>query len=1005
MVEPLKRRPGPSSSPPARPAPAGRSASSGSRSAPRAPIAPKAPSAPSPTPGDGRKKILLFSAAGGGALLLVVLAAVMMSGSDKPRKTSHEDAEPVPRPVAVAPKAEPAKADVDDDFKKAIQNSKTVMGDVAKKAAEREKKEREEKAKEDAERDAERKAAEAEKKEADAKEKERDKEAFAAYGKRKRERHDDSVKQLEDAKKAVEEDRKSEIVRQKSLVEKLKNLKLTIKTKGGLILQNVTVLGMTKEELRLAFTYEGAQAEQAFPIDFIEDRSYVDLIKAITKGDGASGSYELGRHLVLRKLWKEAQSAFADCVKQDASYQPRVPDLSRILNNEAAFKGSARKIGSDQLFITYDFSDAAQAQDFTPFQQPGMIAVEGGELKLGSPAMASWSLKGVDFERDLEVDATAIFDSDKSALLIGSFHNFERKGYYAVLNSQNPPGHALHRMDGPGKSAGLALQPAPKIVAGAETRLRFQVKAGIFKLFIGDQELFTQADATYAKGWCLLGVAGGTVRIKKLSIQGHVNPIEIDKRFAEVEVLVRRALEADLGKKKKADNSDVDPLSAEDEYQLGRLPEAVRAEFAKQRASLVQAIQKRQVRLEHLKSFDGIAKSAPEFAAGRFWKGVVLLHGRRGDEAKAEFAEAIRLFPDFHEAQVALARIELDERDFAGAAERVRKALELAPGDADAVSLGAYLKFLNIVAAKGHVKSLAGDTKEAAADLEVARKLDPENESVATTQKNMLNVVKGPRNMGAKYEKEFPHYVVMTDMSADKTLLYGTRLEAAYKFYAETFKDVFTEEAKRPKPRVAIFNTREAYLTYGELTLSNRQEWTLGYFHPMYKELLLFEDADLEATLQTLYHEAFHQFMALMIPRAPFWYNEGIAEFMGGIKVEVNKAQSKIVERARVLDGRLKGLKMALNFALKFEDIMMQTPAQFYSGPVSFKYAQAWSMVHFFYEASGGKHRGRIETYFKKLKDGGTPREAFDAAFRDGPIEDLQKEWLDYVKKMEPIKK
>jgi hypothetical protein len=277
---------------------------------------------------------------------------------------------------------------------------------------------------------------------------------------------------------------------------------------------------------------------------------------------------------------------------------------------------------------------------------------------------------------------------------------------------------------------------------------------------------------------------------------------------------------------------------------------------------------------------------------------------------------------------------------------------------------------------------------------------------VATTQKNVLNVVKGPQHLGAKYEKEFPHYVVMTDMSVDKTMLYGTRLEAAYKFYAETFKDVFTEEARRPKPRVAIFNTREAYLTYGELTLSNRQEWTLGYFHPMYRELLLFEDADLEATLQTLYHEAFHQFMALMVPKAPFWYNEGIAEYMGGIKVEVvNKKDSKIVEKARVLDGRLKGLKMSLNFALKFEDIMMQTPAQFYSGPVSFKYAQAWSMVHFLYEASGGKHRPLVESYFKKLKDGGTPREAFDTAFGGGKVEELQKEWLEYVKKLEPVKK
>jgi tetratricopeptide (TPR) repeat protein len=980
------------------------SASSGSRPAVRASLPPrgKAP-APAADPA-GKKKLVLFGSIGGAVLLLVVLAVVMTSGSEKPRRPDPDASSPPPppKPVAVAPKPAvtpaPAKADIDDDFKKAIQDSKKVMGDISRKTADRERKEKEDKAREDAEKEAEKKAA-------DVEEKKREREAFAAFDRRRRERKEESAKAFEEARKAVEEDRKSEIARQKAVVEKLKNMKLTIKTKGGLRLDNVTVQGMTRDELRLAFTYEGSQAEQAFPIDFVEDRSYVDLLKAIYKGDGASGSYELGRHLVMRKLWKDAQAAFEECVKQDASYSARVPDLSRILHNEAAFKGSARKIGSDQLFITYDFSDAAQAQDFTPFQQPGQIGADGGELKLVSPVMAAWSLKGVDFERDLEVDATVIFETDKSALLIGSFHTFDRKGYYAVVNSQNPPGHVLHRLDAPGKSAALVTQAAPKVVAGAETRVRFQVKSGLFKVFVGEQEAFSVADATYAKGWCLLGVAGGTVRVKKLSVQGRVNPIEIDKRFAEVEVLVRRALESDLKKKKKTEDEEVDPLSAEDDFLMDRLSLSAKGEFTRQRSALVKAIQKKQIRPEHVKSFDGFVQSNPECAAGRYWKGVALLQGRKPEEAKAEFAEALRLFPDFHEAQLTLAHVELDERDFAEAAGRVRKALELVPGYGDAVAMGAYLKFLTTVAAKGHVKSLANDVKEAVLDLEVARKLDPDSESVATTQKNVLNVVKGPQHLGAKYEKEFPHYVVMTDMSAEKTLLYGTRLEAAYKFYAETFKDVFAEEARRPKPRVAIFNTREAYLTYGELTLSNRQEWTLGYFHPMYKELLLFEDADLEATLQTLYHEAFHQFMALMVPRAPFWYNEGIAEFMGGIKVEATKKESKIVERARILDGRLKGLKMSLNFALKFEDIMMQTPAQFYSGPVSFKYAQAWSMVHFLYEASGGKHRPRIDSYFKKLKDGGTPREAFEAGFGDGKVDELQKEWLEYVKKLEPAKK
>jgi tetratricopeptide (TPR) repeat protein len=1006
MPEPVKRRLGESSSPPPRSAaPPGRPGPAANKPALSAPR----PAARRPAPSRGEpparevapaknKKLVLFGAIGGGALLLIVLAAVMMSGNDKPRRSGREEAAPPPPPPPVAVKAKPetpgpSKSDVDEDFKKAIEGRKSFQEQQAKKIAERERKEKEEKTRADAEK-------EAEKKEADAKERD----ALAGYENRKRDRRAESAKRLEEAVKGVEDDRKSEIARQKALVEKLKNLKLSLKMKTGLALQNVAVQGMTRDELKLAFTYEGSQAEQAFPIEFVEDRSYVDLLKAIYKGEGASGSYELGRNLVLRKLWKDAQAAFEECVKQDGSYSARVPDLSRILHNEAAFKGSARKIGSDQLFITYDFSDAAQAQDFTPVQMPGQAVIEGGELKLTSPLMGAWSLKGVDFERDLEVDAVAIFDTDKTALVFGSFYTFERKGYFAVVNSQNPPGHLIHRVDGPQKAAVLVAQAAPKIVAGAETRIRFQVKSGVFRVFIGDQEVINQADATYNKGWCLLGAAGGTIRFKKLTIQGHVNPLEIDKRFAEVEVLVRRALESDLGKK-KSDEADVDPLSAEDEYLLGRLPAGTRGDFEKKRSALVKALQKRQIRPEHVTSFDGIVQSNPDFAAGHYWKAVAQMQGRKTDEAKTELAQAIRLFPDFHEAELLMAQVQLEDRDFAGATARIQKALALSPGFGDAVALGAYLKFLNTVASKGYVKSLPTDVKEAATDLEVARKLDPSSESVATTQKNVANVVKGPQHLGAKYEKEFPHYVVMTDMSKEKTELYGTRLEAAYKFYVETFKDVFTEDAKRPKPRVAIFNTREAYLTYGELTLSNRQEWTLGYFHPMYRELLLFEDVDQEATLQTLYHEAFHQFMALMVPRAPFWYNEGIAEFMGGIKVEIIKAQSKIIERARILDGRLKGLKMSLNFALKFEDIMMQTPAQFYSGPVSFKYAQAWSMVHFLYEASGGKHRPKIEAYFRKLKEGGTPREAYQAAFGESNIEELQKEWLEYVKKMEPLKK
>src|SRR6185503_6168662 len=187
--------------------------------------------------------------------------------------------------------------------------------------------------------------------------------------------------------------------------------------------------------------------------------------------------------------------------------------------------------------------------------------------------------------------------------------------------------------------------------------------------------------------------------------------------------LVRRALESDLGKKKKAEDADVDPLSAEDEYLMSRLTGAQRGEFNGKRAALVKAIQKKQIRPDHVTSFDSLVKDAPDFAAARYWRAIACLHGRKPEEAKAELQEAIRLLPDFYEAQLTMAHLDLEERDLSGAAARIEKSLSLSPGFGDALAMGAYLKFLTTVSSKGHVKSLANDVKEAAAQLELARKI------------------------------------------------------------------------------------------------------------------------------------------------------------------------------------------------------------------------------------------------------------------------------------------
>ncbi len=940
-----------------------------------------------------RRKALILGLAGGGAALAILVTAVAVASSPSRRRADPERgpaAAPAAKPVPVpAPKPppkppEPSKAELEEKMRREVAEAQKKVAEewkIRKEAEER--KAAEEKAAREAEEKARKDAAEREGR--------RKREGYEA---RLKERRAESARRLEEARKAVEEDRQAEAARQNAVVEKLKNARLSVRVKSGLRLDNVLVRSLTSDEIKLNFQFEGADVEQTFPIEFISDRSYLELLKAIHKGDGAAGLYEMGRHLVMRKLWKEAQAAFQECVKLDASYSQRVPDIARILNNEAAFKGSARRIGSEQLLINWDFEDASQSQDFTLRQQPAQIACEGGELRLESKMMGLWTLKDVEFDRDVEVDMVAVL-GETAALVVGSFLTWDRRGSLAVLNNRMPPGNVLFKLEPQKPMQGTPGRPEPKIAPGAETRIRLQARSGTLRVYIGDQEVIQASDLESQKGWLVVGVGGGAVRIKQMTVQGRVNPAEIDKRFAEVEVLVRRALEEGLGKKAKKTGGGIDPLSAEDEYFLSALPAAVKAEYDKTRAALEQALQKRQITPPVVKAVEDLAQKAPECGAAVFWRGFIRMISRRPEEARADFERAIKLVPDFHEARELLARILFEEQDIPAAQAEIRRVLDAMPGEAGALALN------------GHIRFLSGDAKGALADLEVARKIDPASDYCLQVQRNVQGVIKGPQHLGAKYVKEFPHFTVMTDMSGEKTSLYGNRLEAAYRYWAETFKDVFTEDPKRPKPRVAVFNTREAYLTYGEMTLAGRQEWTLGYYHPLYNELLLFEDVDREATLQVLYHEAFHHFTRLMTRRrVPYWWNEGMAEYMGSIQVDVPKTgPAKVVERGRILEGRLKALKMGMPHVMKFEDIMMQTPSQFYSGPVPIKYAQSWSMVHFFYEASSGRHRPRIEAYFRKLLEGGTPREAYQAGFGDADMAELQKEWMEYVRKMEPPKK
>jgi hypothetical protein len=133
--------------------------------------------------------------------------------------------------------------------------------------------------------------------------------------------------------------------------------------------------------------------------------------------------------------------------------------------------------------------------------------------------------------------------------------------------------------------------------------------------------------------------------------------------------------------------------------------------------------------------------------------------------------------------------------------------------------------------------------------------------------------------------------------------------------------------------------------------------------------------------------------------RMPYWYNEGMAEYMGAIRVK----EGKVIAKSYLLKDRLRALQWTIKVGaeMAFRKIMLESPREFYSGAVGLKYAQAWSMVHFFHEFENGKHRPLIEGYFAALKAGKTPEQAYDSCFAPAGAA-LEKEWKEFVRKLKP---
>jgi hypothetical protein len=316
-----------------------------------------------------------------------------------------------------------------------------------------------------------------------------------------------------------------------------------------------------------------------------------------------------------------------------------------------------------------------------------------------------------------------------------------------------------------------------------------------------------------------------------------------------------------------------------------------------------------------------------------------------------------------------------------------RKVFEWAPASAGAQTIAAVVRFRRF------------DFEAGLPFAERAFALRPEDEAKALVRM-LSHVLQGPAWERA-FSVETAHYNVRTDISDERCQQYAHLLESMRPVYAKALGIEPPRDVKKRLALVLVFDTQIGFFAYAAMGNHSVTEKTLGFYAPSFHQLLLFEDVkdkSGEETLDTLSHEGFHQWADGVLVNLPIWANEGLAEYFGATKLDLN--DGSVLRAGGVQTGRLANLRSYLTENTKywgFETFMNESHARFMEDEPPFRYAQAWSMAHFFMEGDNGQHRPVFQRYLLLLKEGASPSSAFRRSFGRGDVRTLEKSWLRHV--------
>lgn len=227
------------------------------------------------------------------------------------------------------------------------------------------------------------------------------------------------------------------------------------------------------------------------------------------------------------------------------------------------------------------------------------------------------------------------------------------------------------------------------------------------------------------------------------------------------------------------------------------------------------------------------------------------------------------------------------------------------------------------------------------------------------------------------FSVETEHYIVRTDISQRVADNAAKAMENLYKQFELIFKP--DANAKGNKVEIGVFSSQDDFIKHSTEEGGKPTDKTLGFFIP-YRDgsgrILVYKRQDEYNTLNTMYHEATHQFIDMVVhgKQSPVWLNEGLAVYFENSRFENGKFATGLLPRER-----LKALKDMIRHKefIPLKDLCTRTVETF----DGYCYAEAWALVHFFVQANNGAYVKRFNAYFKMLRAGNDPEEAFQKCF------------------------